>query len=362
MVQHLTLSECHDEWYIQAPPEPHDIRWADLKASEEFNLLNKIIGYACVFGLYVGFMPICIFVTNLANSINLGPLWAAFAPTLGLLLFLSFLPTFLIYIFFYFFPFNGEARAQHKLQIWYFWFQVFFVILVTAIGTSLMKFFTSISQDPFIIFRLLADALPWATHFYMNYLVLQIATHSMNFTRYMILTKFFVFRKVYDDETARAMSEPEDQDYYGMGSRSARFAINMLIGLIFSTLSPLCAVLAFTNFALCRLVYGYMIVFAETKKADLGGEFFVSKLKHVQFGLSLYCVLMIGVLNFRAPTYGPMIIACPALLFSIARSVRFDEAFDWRTLPFKALIGEKFEKKETTGTYEQPELRQPKRA
>jgi len=353
---HIQFSEDASEWNVSMPPDPKDIRWTDLKSDATLGKFWMFIGYACVFGLYIGFMPICIFVTNLANSIQLGPVWAAFAPTLGLLIFLSFLPTFLLLIFHVCFKLGADAESQHKLQVWYFWFQVFFVILVTAIGTSLVKFFSTIAQDPFSIFKLLADQLPWATHFYMNYLVLQIATHSTNFTRYVTLSKYIMFKKLYDDETARALAEPEDQDYYGLGGRSARFAINMLIGLIFSTLSPLCAVLGFINFAVCRLLYGYMIVFAETKKPDLGGVFWVSKLKHVQFGLIIYCVLMIGVLNFRAPTYGPMIVAIPSLFFAWMRLAQFDSTFQWETLPFKEVMAMKDGKPLNADSYQQPEL------
>jgi len=365
ITQNLKFSADHDVWAVSVPPEPSDIRWADLKVRDEFKVLNAVIGYACVIGVYVGFMPICIFVTNLANSFNMGPfqpLWMAFAPTMGLLLFLSFLPTVLILVFHFFFSLKADAYAQHKLQVWYFWFQVFFVILVTAIGTSLLDFLADISKSPFIIFKILADQLPWATHFYMNYLVLQCFTHAMNFTRYVVLSKFIAFKTIWDVDQARQMSEPEDQDYYGIGSRSARFTINMLIGIVFSTLSPLCALLAFTNFAICRLLYGYMIVYAETPKADLGGDFWVTKLKHVQFGCILYCVLMIGVLNFRAATWGPLIIAIPALFFAIWSRDRFDHAFAWEDLPFSEIAldktGQIDKEIDTTQSYEQPELRE----
>ena len=46
----------------------------------------------------------------------------------------------------------------------------------------------------------------------------------------MQLIKYILFRAVYSEEEARLKVEPEDQDYCGMGSRYARFAINLLIG------------------------------------------------------------------------------------------------------------------------------------
>merc|ERR1719263_909218 len=141
---------------------------------------------------------------------------------------------------------------------------------------------------PMRTFKLLADTLPLASHFYLNFMVMQWVTHAMNLTRYVNLIKFLMLRMVCDSRSAKNLSEPEDQDYYGIGSRSARWTINLVIGIVFSSISPLICLLVCVNFLLCRLVYGYLIVFAEVPKVDLGGEFFVRKLIHVQHGLIIY--------------------------------------------------------------------------
>merc|ERR1719235_917522 len=151
----------------------------------------------------------------------------------------------------------------------------------------------------------------------------------MNLTRYVILFKFLSFRKFYDEEEAREMSEPEDQDYYGIGSRSARFTINMVIALVYGTLSPPIGILALINFLVCRLVYGYLIPFAETKKADTGGAFFVAQLKHLFVGLGIYSVMMTGVLYGRAATSGPAWIAGPSIIYVVISAKKFETGFHW---------------------------------
>merc|ERR1719356_407828 len=144
----------------------------------------------------------------------------------------------------------------------------------------------------------------------MNLLVMTWFSHAMNLTRYIPLGKFIMFKKLYDtEEEARQASEPEDQDYYGMGSRSARFTINLAIPIVFGTLSPPTMILGLINFCVCRLYYGYLIPFAETKKPDTGGHFFVFQLKHIFAALGLYAVMMTGVLYGRAETSGPAFIA-----------------------------------------------------
>merc|ERR1719375_2497274 len=159
----------------------------------------------------------------------------------------------------------------------------------------------------------------------------------MNLLRYQQLFKYkFLFLPLYkDSEKARAASEPENQDYYGMGSRSARFTINMVIGIVYSTLSPTVALLAAMNFACCRLFYGYLIPFAETKKPDLGGVFWVTKLEHVFIGNCIYCVLMTGVLFGRAPSAIPGIVVAPTIFYVLWSLGRFKEAFSWENLPFE---------------------------
>merc|ERR1719324_1339789 len=116
---------------------------------------------------------------------------------------IGFLPTFLILIFSAFFNLKAEAYAQHKLQ-------VVFVLLVTAIGNSVVEFTTALFTDPFAIFGLLGATLPLATHFYMNFLVLSWVTHAMNIMRYVSLSKFKTFSMLFEPEEARKMSEPED--------------------------------------------------------------------------------------------------------------------------------------------------------
>merc|ERR1719174_2387875 len=116
-------------------------------------------------------------------------------------------------------------------------------------------------ESPVDAFGVLAESMPQATHFYMNFLVLQWVTHAMNLVRYTQLGKFLMWRKILGEDEGKKKAEPEDQDYYGIGSRSARFTINLCIGIVFGTLSPPINLLTWVNFYVCRMVYGYLIPF-----------------------------------------------------------------------------------------------------
>ena len=58
------------------------------------------------------------------------------------------------------------------------------------------------------------------------------------------------------EQIAHGEAEPEDQDYYGMGSRSARFTIMDVFGSVFCTLSLLMTIVALMHIWLSRIFCG----------------------------------------------------------------------------------------------------------
>jgi len=357
------------EWRIDHPPEPSDILWVDLMQDPTAERGRKVVGYLLMVGLYFAYMPLIIGITNVAKIVDMGPfqpLWAGVAPTLGLTVMVSFLPTFIIAIFKVFFTLKAEAWAQLRLQEWYFWFQMIFVVMATAVGQNTRDFTKSLATEPFSIFSTLADSMPYATHFYMNYLVMQWVTHGMNLLRYMNLIKFKTFCAMYEDEEAALKSEPEDQDYYGLGSRNARWTTNMVITTVFGTLSPPMYFLGFINFALCRLVYGYLMPFAESRKPDLGGVFWVTAMRHLHHGLMIYAILMTGVLFLRPSNIIPGLAVLPSIGYVYWSLKYFNEHFAWEKLPFHELMSAEGKardaaivKRESSAEYVQQELLAP---
>jgi hypothetical protein len=355
----VQIGDNDDEWELSRPPEAKDIIWEDLQHVDNSKKTTwALIGYALTAGLYMAYLPAVVGITQIAVTINMGPLqpgWAAFAPTMGLQFMVAFLPTFLILIFRCCFTLKDDAFAQQMLQNWYFIFQLVFVILVTAIGSSMVEFLETLVESPTQVFPLLGSTMPFATHFYMNYLVLQWASHAMVLTRYIPLTKFLIFKRMYDDDTARSLAEPEDQDYYGIGSRSCRLSTNLCIGIIYGTLSPPINILTWVEFAVCKYTYGYLFTCAESRKADLGGYFWVQQLRHVFTGTMLYVIVMTGVFLGRATTNGPGIIAAPALFYVILQARKL-EKIPWEQLPYQELkMGgkAKVQRKKPSGEYKQ---------
>lgn len=141
-----------------------------------------------------------------------------------------------------------------------------------------------------------------------------------------------------------------------MGSRSARFAALMSIGLVFCSLSPLITILTFVNFWLCRLFYGYLMVFAEERKGDLGGAFFVEQLSHLHMMIALYIVLMTGVFMQRASSYGPGAISSAAFVLWAFWYRKTCVGVQWKSMCFERLRETGREKIIVEKHYTQPEL------
>merc|ERR1740138_1689897 len=106
-------------------------------------------------------------------------------------------------IFHTFFRLKAGQWAQHLLQLWYFWFQVIFVLLVTAVGMSLWDTAMELVNHPTMIFELLAFRLPSSTHFYLNYMSFQCVVHVLNLTRYINLLKFKALHTVFTEDRAK---------------------------------------------------------------------------------------------------------------------------------------------------------------
>jgi len=364
---------------VTAAPDPSDVIWPDLLANEHVAMCKEILGYLMIAGLFFAFLPVVAAISaftsieGLKASVpivadfvmkypDLATTWNGFMSSIALTLVMGFIPTFLVLIFQNCFILKAEANMQHRIQQWYFYFLLVFVLLVTAVGTSLIGTTEELIRAPMSVFTLLAQSMPSSTHFYMNYFAVQWATHAMNATRYINLLKFIFMTCIYGTVQAREYSEPEDQDYYGMGSRSSRFTLLFVISLVFCTIAPIMTVFGFINFALCRLVYGYLFTYAESKKPDLGGFFWYTQLRHIQQSLFIYIALMTGVLMQKGSTVIPGCIAASSYAFMFYTYQRF-KLFRWENLEFedvKEYDSNTWDlRKPSRSSYKQPELPQP---
>jgi len=346
----LLSPDDEEEIEVVPVPDPRDIIWENLIEDPNRSLAESLVGLGLIFALVWGLMPMVLgisVVTDLDNLEKWFPSLSGFvekypvgatifdtvSSSLALSIIMGFLPTFLLCIFDYSFNLQSRNSSQVYMQRYYFDFQVVFVLLVPAIGDSVLTTFTELASAPFSVFTLLATTMPSSSHYFMSYFVVQWTTHGMSVTRYVTLIKYMLLARIYGRDDAKEMSEPEDQDYYGLGSRSARWSFLCTTGLVYCTISPIMTVFAFVHFAFCRLVYGYLFVYAETKKPGLGGAFWVIMLRQTQQGLFIFVILMIGVLLQRAESPLPGVFAACSFL-PLTYTYRMYLQVRWEVLEF----------------------------
>jgi hypothetical protein len=354
MTLHVRLENSTESFTMDYPPDPGDVRYSDLLQDPFTRKCMHVLGYILIAALFILFFPIIsvlAYILNLENLQQIGfvkyivehmpvvqSLLEGVFATLAVSLFMGLLPTVLRAIISNCFTLRAEALSQYHLQQWYFWFQVVFVLLITSVGSSLLVRLQEIAKSPQEVFNILADTLPYTSRFYINYIVLQWATNLLNLTRYMNLLKFLGLRAIYDDDRAKELAEPEDEDYHGIGSRSARLTLILVIGLVFCTLCPVILIATFIFFFICRFVYTYLVVFAETKKVDLGGYFWCLQLRHVQLCMPIYILTMAGCLWVSAENDKPGIVAFCSLLYLGYSYLNHFSTLSWETLSFREVV------------------------
>jgi len=337
---------------MQYAPAPRDVAYGDLLTTPWSRQVSHMVGYLLIFTVFILFFPLIGLASSIVNLENLENVsfikqimtnssflqafFEGIFATLLITLFMGILPTTLSFIIDKTFTFSSSAESQLYLQEWYFWFQVIFVLLVTAIGTSLWQRFNDILSSPKGLLFDLAGNLPNTSTFYMDYVILQWSVSVLNVLRYQNLVKFLAWNTICDEDRAKQKSEPEDPDYYGVGSRSARLSLVLSIGLVFCLLSPLVLFFVFMFFLINKLVFSYLLVFAEVPKPDLGGKFWALQLRHVHLVLPIFVLVMSGCI-WMEPYGGPGLLSLLSLSLWGYEYARWSDIL-WETLPFRAVV------------------------
>lgn len=170
---------------VSPPPAPEDVRFEDLQ-KREMGFGDFLLGYSCILFLFWAFAPFIVAFSAVARLETLQTImpslhvvvilwpvtraiWDGLASAFALGLFMSLLPNWLMFICEWLFVMKSGRQLQLQLQTWYFYFLVVFVLMVTAIGSSLFYTLSRLVEHPAKIFSLLANTLPYSTHFYLSH-------------------------------------------------------------------------------------------------------------------------------------------------------------------------------------------------
>jgi len=372
-----------EQFVVSEAPDPSDVNYNNLKKDALHWKTWNSVGIALIILLFLMFLPTIAFISSFSNLNNLSSyspgieefaaknpklagMWNGIAGALGLNIVLGFLPTVLVLISQACFKQTANASSQLGLQKLYFLFLVVFQLLIVSMASSMMNAMVDFAHNPLSLVDRLSMGMCRTTHFFLSVFVIQWAAMGMEHTRYVQLIKYILFKQTCATSLDAAIAaEPEDQDYYGIGARSARVASIFVIGLAFVSLCPLISLMSLISFCLLRVLVGYHVVYAETRKADLGGHFWVTMLKHCQVGMIIYVVCMTGVLAERSGSRYPALIAASSLVYVIQSMIVFEGKFFWESICHEQVMQAQREQENgkavdvrepTRESYIQPEL------
>jgi len=343
MAKMVPFTHASHEYQAYTPPSPADVNYLGLQMPPSLVRFYDTVGHACIAGLFFVCLP-AVFalaflgqVSNATSGLPGSLLWRAisvgFIGPIGLQIILSAIPVVLLMIFKSFFFLRSASWTQHRLQQWYFGFLMFLLLLANCIGANLADTIKRIAQEPFSTLWLLADTMPETSHFYFFFTLVWWVGHALNTMRFEFQAQFAAYLVLKPGDKAGAYEQSrEDYAHNGLGGRSARFTIMLVVPLVFCIICPLITVLSVVNFMLGRLFIGYLVVFAERKKPDLGGAFWVAQLTDLHKGLFLFVLLMTGMLYQRAVTIVPGTVAGLSGLYLYIEFTRFPQIYRWRAL------------------------------
>jgi len=370
----LRLKDC-GTCTISFAPNPENVHYTALMQDRSSSKSLKIVGYSIILTAFLGFGTLLLGVISIMKFATieqfLPPLstvvrrfphlpsyWDGLAGSIVISGLMNCVLALLAAVIRNCFLLHSESAVQHNLQCWYYTFLVIYVLLVTTLGSSVWDLWFKVSHKPFVICTMLATSLPKASNFYMKFVMLQITVESLMLTRYLNLLRFFMHRRRHEESRARTLAEPEDQDWDGIGARCARASLVAASVLVFCTESPPICIFGLVYFVLGRIYYGYLVVFAETRKPDLGGVFWTAQLRHLRQGLFLYVVLMVEILRRPEAARGPSFLAGGSLAIMLFMSFPLKGYDDWEHV--EALDSDRSNTpaaEENASPYMQPELR-----
>ncbi|KAJ9543360.1 hypothetical protein OSB04_023067 [Centaurea solstitialis] len=338
-------------WLTDWAPEPRDVYWDNLAIPfVELNLRRLLMAVALFFLTFCFMIPIA-FVQTLANIesiqkafpglkrvIEMGSvksLVQGFFPGIVLKIFLILLPTIIMTMS----KIEGhtalstlETRSAGKYHL-FLLVNVFLGSIIT--GTAFQQLKEFMNQSPSEIPKTVGVSIPMKATFFITYVMVDgwsgIAAEILRLVPLIIyhLKNAFLVKTEKDREQAMdagsltwAVSEPRIQLYF-------------LLGLVYSTVTPLILPFIVVFFAFSYLVFRHQvaslpIINVYDQKYESGATFWPDVHRRIIIGLMISHILFLGLLNTKkASNATPFLIPLPILTFWFFRVCkgRFESAF-----------------------------------
>ncbi|KAG9238478.1 hypothetical protein BJ875DRAFT_450854 [Amylocarpus encephaloides] len=220
------------------------------------------------------------------------------------------------------------ARVELFTQNAYFVFQVIQVFLVVTLGSSASAVIQDISKDPGSTPAILAEKLPKASNFYINYFVVQGLTIASNVISQVVGFAIFRIMYMFLAGTPRKMYQKwSNLSAISWGSTLPVFTNIAVIGIVYSCIAPLVLGFATIGMSLFYMAFRYNILFVTDSQIDTKGLIYPRALQQLLTGVYIAEICLIGLFGIAA-TAGPLILMVIFLIFTVLYHFSLNSALD----------------------------------
>ncbi|XP_076957749.1 hyperosmolality-gated Ca2+ permeable channel 1.7-like [Bidens hawaiensis] len=334
------------KWLTEWAPEPRDVYWDNLAIPYVELNLRRLLMAVALFGLTFCFMVPIAFVQTLANLegiqkvfpflrplIEMGSVKSVlqgYLPGIILKIFLILLPTIIMFMS----KIEGftahsslETRSAGKYHL-FLLVNVFLGSIIT--GTALQQLKEFMNQSPAEIPKTVGVSIPMKATFFITYVMVDgwsgVAAEILRLVPLIV----FHLKNAFLVKTEKDREEAMDAGSLTWAVSEPRIQLYFLLGLVYSTVTPILLPFIVVFFAFAFLVFRHQIINVYDQKYESSAAFWPDVHRQIIIGLMISQFLFLGLLNTKKATNANYcLIPLPILTFWFFRFCkgRFEAQF-----------------------------------
>lgn len=332
-------------WLTDWAPEPRDVYWNNLAIPFLELNVRKLVMAVAFFGLTFCFIFPIAFVQTLANIESIGKVLPFLKPLIkgSVKSFIQgFLPGIVLKIFLLILPMilmemskiEGfiavsalEARSAGKYHL-FLLVNVFLGSIIT--GTALQQLQEFLNQSPSEIPKTVGVSIPMKATFFITYIMVDgWAGVAAEIFRIVPLILYHL-KNVFLVKTEKDREQAMDPGSLAWPITEPRLQLYFLLGLVYSTVTPILLPFIITFFAFAYLVFRHQIINVYNQKYESAASFWPDVHRRILIGLVISHITLLGLLSTKeAANSTPLLLVLPFLTFWFHRVCknRFESAF-----------------------------------
>lgn len=333
-------------WLTEWAPEPRDVYWKNLAIPYLHLTVRRLIMAVAFFFLTFFFMiPIGIvqslasiegiekaapFLKPIVEKDFVTSFIQGFLPGIVLKLFLLFLPSVLM-IMAKFEGFTSISSLERRAATRYYIFNLVNVFLGSVIaGTALDQLKTFLKQSANEYPKTIGVAIPRSATFFITYIMVDGWAGIAGEILMLKPLIFYHLKNTFFVKTEKDREEAMDPGSIGFNAREPRIQLYFLLGLVYSTVTPVLLPFIIVFFGFAYVVFRHQIINVYNQEYESGAAFWPDVHGRVISALVISHICLIGLLATKdAAQSTPFLIALPVLTLYFNRFCkgRYESAF-----------------------------------